>query len=121
MNCFDNIEGFDISLERWAKQGVLLLNSSLTVRLGQPGSHSNMWWPFITSFLKKLGEWQTGIIYVLMGEHAQTFKPFIAPFNDIIEVKHPAYYARTGEKMPNIFDQIDKLTISKNNLKIRWV
>ena len=77
--------------------------------------------PSLSSFLKGLGEWQTGIIYVLLGKQAQTFKPYIGRFNDIIECNHPSYYARTGESMPNIFNEINKLTISKNNYKIKWV
>ena len=60
-------------------------------------------------------------IYVLLGKQAQTFKPYIGRFNDIIECNHPSYYARTGESMPNIFNEINKLTISKNNYKIKWV
>jgi uracil-DNA glycosylase len=112
---------FDVTLESWARQGVLLLNSSLTVEDHKPGSHSMLWRKFIASFLQGLGKWQTGIIYVLMGEQAKTFKPYIGPFNDVIECKHPAYYARVHQPMPNIFKQIDELTWGKNKLKITWI
>lgn len=112
---------FDVTLEDWAKQGVLLLNSSLTVEAYKPGSHSTLWRKFIASFLKGLSEWQTGIVYVLMGEQAKTFKPYIGPFNNVLECKHPAYYARIGERMPNIFKQVDKITLGKYNSKIIWV
>lgn len=112
---------FDVTLESWARQGVLLLNSSLTVEDHKPGSHSMLWRKFIASFLQGLGKWQTGIIYVLMGEQAKTFKPYIGPFNDVIECKHPAFYARTHQAMPNIFKQIDELTWGKNKLKITWI
>ena len=112
---------FDQTLESWARQGILMLNSALTVEMNKVGSHIMMWRPFISSFLKGLGEWQTGIIYVLLGKQAQTFKPYIGRFNDIMECNHPSYYARTGESMPNIFNEINKLTISKNNYKIKWV
>lgn len=114
-------ECFDITLKSWAKQGVLFLNSALTVERGKPGSHSAVWRKFIASFLQGLGQWQTGIIYVLMGEQAKTFKPYIGPFNDVIECKHPAFYARTHQPMPNIFEQIDALTWSKNKIKITWI
>lgn len=112
---------FDMTLESWARQGVLLLNSSLTVEDRKPGSHSTMWRKFVSTFLQGLGQWQTGIIYVLMGEQAKTFKPYIGPFNDVIECKHPAFYARTHTPMPNIFEQIDNLTWSKNKIKITWI
>jgi len=112
---------FDVTLESWAKQGVLLLNSSLTVTRYSAGSHVNIWRKFVSSFLQGLGEWQTGIVYVLMGEQAKTLKPYIGKFNDIIECKHPAYYARNNQPLPDIFSQIDELTWAKNKLKIHWV
>lgn len=108
------------NLEHWAKQGVLLLNSSLTVVKNNPGSHTMLWRPFMTSFIKNLCEWNTGLIFVLLGEQAKTFKPYIGKFNNVLEFKHPAYYARTDGKMPNIFAEIDKLTKAKNNLTINW-
>lgn len=117
----DSNRPFDVTLESWAKQGVLLLNSSLTVAARNPGSHSMIWRKFIASFLKGLGEWQTGIVYVLMGEQAKTFKPYIGKFNDIIECRHPSFYARTNTPMPDVFSQIDELTWAKNKLKIRWL
>lgn len=114
-------QSFDVTLESWERQGVLLLNSSLTVQANNPGSHSNLWRRFIATFLQGLSKWQTGIIYVLMGDAAKTFKPYIGPFNDVIICKHPAYYARTGEQMPDVFARIDELTWSKNKSKITWI
>lgn len=111
----------DCTLMSWAKQGVLLLNSSLTVEALKPGSHSMLWRKFIASFLQNLGQWQTGIVYVLMGEQAKTFKPYIGLYNDVITCKHPAYYARCGQSMPRVFKDIDTLTVGKNNLKITWI
>lgn len=91
---------FDITLESWAKQGVLLLNSALTVEVNKVGSHTMLWRPFIASFLKNLSTFNPGIIYVLFGNQAQTFEPYIAKNNTILKVPHPAYYARTKTKMP---------------------
>jgi len=92
---------FDNSLESWAKQGILMLNSSLTVELDKPGSHSEVWRKFISCLLKQLSEWNPGLIYVLFGKEAQTFKPYIGKLNDVICVQHPAWYARNYEKMPH--------------------
>lgn len=114
-------QSFDSTLISWERQGVLLLNSALTVKAHDPGSHSMLWRKFISTFLQGLSQWNTGIIYVLMGEQAKTFKPYIGPFNDVIECKHPAYYARNNQPMPNVFEQIDTLTWSKNKLKITWI
>jgi len=126
-NSFKNLQNqqeytiFVPDLESLAKQGVLLLNTSLTVAAGKPGSHTMLWRPFISSFIKGLSEWNPGLVYVLLGEQAKSFKPYIGKFNDIIECRHPAYYARIGEEMPDIFREVDRLTISKNNFKIKWL
>lgn len=61
----------DGDLSRWAKQGVLLLNSSLTVREGQPGSHSNIGWEeFTDAVVKKLNDEKENLVFILWGSHA---------------------------------------------------
>lgn len=113
---------FDLTLESWAKQGILMLNSALTVELNKIGSHTMIWRPFTIALLKHLSEYETGIIYVLFGEQAQTFKPYInKQFNDILEVKHPAYYARINQRMSSeLFITINKLCINKYGVPIKW-
>ena len=113
---------FDPTLESWAKQGILMINSALTVEMNKIGSHVMLWRPFIASLLKKLSENETGIIYVLFGKQAQTFKPYInKQFNTVLEENHPAYFARTGETMPHtVFEQISKLTKDKYGVPITW-
>lgn len=92
---------FANDLEEWANQGILLLNSALTVEEGKIGSHIMLWRPFISSFLKKLSNDTCSMLYVLFGSQAQTFKPCINELTSITcEFKHPAYYARTHTKMP---------------------
>lgn len=112
---------FDNTLESWAKQGVLLLNSSLTVETYRPGSHVNIWRPFIAEVLKNICNFATGIVYVLMGRQAQSFEPYInGRFNYIIKTPHPSYYARTGQAMPHIFRDIDKILKGIYNKSINW-
>ena len=113
---------FDPTLESWAKQGILMINSALTVEMNKIGSHVMLWRPFIASLLKKLSENKTGIIYILFGKQAQTFKPYInKQFNIVLEENHPAYFARTGEAMPHtVFEQISKLTKEMYGMPITW-
>lgn len=113
---------FDQTLESWANQGVLMINSALTVEMNKIGSHTMLWRPFITKLLKNLSEWNTGIIYVLFGEQAKTLKPYINKnTNIILEEKHPAYYARQEERMPStVFQAISKLTKEKYGEPIVW-
>lgn len=60
------------SLERWARQGVLLLNATLTVRDGQPGSHQNRGWEqFTNAVIRKLAEVKQGLVFILWGAYAQ--------------------------------------------------
>ena len=113
---------FDPTLESWAKQGILMLNSALTVEMNKVGSHVMIWRPFIIALLKHLSEYETGIIYVLFGRQAQTFKPYInKQFNDILEIEHPAYYARLNKRMPSeLFVNISNLCKDKYGVPIKW-
>lgn len=116
-----NFITFAPDLEEWAKQGVLLLNSALTVEMNKIGSHSNMWRPFISKFLKELSMWNPGLIYVLFGKQAQTFESYIGNRGHIIKVNHPSYYARTSTKMPySVFTDVDKLLKDYFDAKITW-
>ena len=113
---------FDPTFESWAKQGILMLNSALTVEMNKVGSHVMIWRPFIIALLKHLSEYETGIIYVLFGRQAQTFKPYInKQFNDILEIEHPAYYARLNKRMPSeLFVTISNLCKDKYGVPIKW-
>lgn len=62
----------DGDLTRWAKQGVLLLNATLTVRAGQPGSHQHMGWEdFTDAAIKALSESRENIVFMLWGNYAK--------------------------------------------------
>lgn len=113
---------FDPTLESWAKQGILMLNSALTVEMNKVGSHVMIWRPFIIALLKHLSECETGIIYVLFGRQAQTFKPYInKQFNDILEIEHPAYYARLNKRMSSeLFATISNMCKDKYGIPIKW-
>lgn len=113
---------FDPTLESWARQGILMINSALTVEMNKVGSHVMIWRPFIIALLKHLSECETGIIYVLFGRQAQTFKPYInKQFNDILEIEHPAYYARLNKRMPSkLFTTISNLCKDKYGIPIKW-
>ena len=112
---------FDPTLEEWAKQGVLLLNSALTTKAGESKAHLMTWRPFIAKFLRNLSEVSPGLVYILLGEVAQTFTPYIGKNNHILTDKHPAYYARLEENMPStVFIQTNNLLKQLNNLTIDW-
>lgn len=113
---------FDITLEDWGKQGILLINSALTCEVNKIGSHLSLWRPFITEFLTKLSSINPGLIYVLFGKQAQSFDFCInKQFNTIIKVNHPSYYARINKPMPSdVFKNINELLKGKNGEVINW-
>lgn len=60
------------NLERWAKQGVLLLNATLTVRASTPGSHQNKGWEtFTDAVIKKVSDEKENVVFLLWGAYAQ--------------------------------------------------
>lgn len=94
----------DPNLEDWAKQGILLLNTSLTVEVGNPGSHSGIGWMDVTKqVIEQLNVQQRPIVYVLLGAHAQKLAKYIDDDNIILQYTHPsplsAYRGFWGCKM----------------------
>lgn len=111
---------FDQTLESWARQGILMINSALTVEMNKVGSHTMLWRPFISSLLKNISETNPGLIYVLFGSQAGTFQPYIKT-GTVIKVPHPAYNARTETKMnPELFTDINRELKSKYSTTIKW-
>lgn len=101
---------FDITLESWARQGILMINSALTCEMNKIGSHVMLWRPFLSKFLANFSNKKTGVVYVLFGSQAQSFMPYISKANPIIGTKHPAFFARTGLSMPpNVFNEVNIL------------
>lgn len=112
---------FDPTLESWAKQGILMINSAFTVEMNKVGSHTMLWRPFVSKLLINLSKYDTGIIYVLFGQQAATFTPYISKFNIVLSEYHPAYYARINNKMPSkVFEEINKLCKGKYGTSIKW-
>ena len=79
-------------LTSWAKQGVLLLNATLTVREGMANSHKDIGWAIFTDeVIKKLNESPNPIVFVLWGANARSKKKYITNKNHlIIESAHPS-------------------------------
>jgi len=80
------------NLEKWAGQGVLLLNATLTVRANQSGSHQNRGWErFTDTVIAKLSTQRTGIIFVLWGNYAIAKKALIdGTRHRILTAPHPS-------------------------------
>ena len=83
------------NLEKWANQGVLLLNATLTVRANQPGSHQNKGWEnFTDAVIRKLSEKRSGIVFLLWGRFAQAKEPIIDTTKHfILKAAHPSPFS----------------------------
>lgn len=86
------IERTNTDLTDWAKQGVLLLNSIMTVEKDKPLSHKNKGWEIFTdNIIKLLNERQVPVIFILWGNFARSKKALITnPRHKIIESAHPS-------------------------------
>ena len=116
-----NLITFDPTLESWAKQGILMINSALTTEVGKIGVHMMKWRPFMIAFLKQMSMINTGIIYVLFGSQAQILEPYISKNNYVLKIEHPAYFARTNKKMPyHIWKDINKILYDLYGERIEW-
>ncbi|MEP1649411.1 MAG: uracil-DNA glycosylase [Paracoccaceae bacterium] len=106
-------------LSHWADQGVLLLNTALSVPAGDAGGHAKIGWqPLITQVLAKLDEAPRA--WVLWGKHAQSFRPKSA-HHLILESPHPSplssYRGFFGSKP---FSQINDWLTSRGDTPIAW-
>lgn len=82
----------DGDLTRWAEQGVLLLNTTLTVLAGQPMSHAEKWWEIFTdAIIQKLSSEKDFLVFLLWWSHAQKKKKLIdISKHTILEAPHPS-------------------------------
>ncbi|MCF8296759.1 MAG: uracil-DNA glycosylase [Saprospiraceae bacterium] len=83
------------NLENWAKQGILLLNATLTVRANQAGSHQNKGWEMFTdSVIRKLSENKSGLVFLLWGAFAQAKDVLIdTSKHHILKAAHPSPFS----------------------------
>lgn len=130
INIFKEIEsdtGIKMSdsgnLENWAKQGVLLLNATLTVRANQAGSHQNKGWEIFTdAVIRKISEKKQDIVFILWGSYAQAKTKIIDNSKHfILKAVHPSplsvYRGFFGSKH---FSKTNEFLISKGKTPIDW-
>jgi len=84
------IKNQNVSLEGWAKQGVLLLNSYLSVQEGQPLSHAKIGWEIFTNRVLIEASRKCNVVFMLWGSYARSKKDIIEGQNLILEAAHPS-------------------------------
>lgn len=108
-------------LSRWADQGVLLLNTSLTVREGEAGSHRNWPWKDVTgAALIALAHRGGPLVTILWGRDAQWAAPLLTDV-DLIESAHPSpLSARRGFFGSRPFSRVNASLVAQGSRPIDW-
>lgn len=109
-------------LEPWAKQGVLLLNATLTVREGQAGSHQGKGWEqFTDAVIRKVSDEKKGIVFLLWGRFAHTKEELINPDKHfILKAAHPSPLARGAFFGCKHFSKTNKILEQQGIMPINW-
>lgn len=110
------------SLERWAQQGVFLLNAVLTVRAGAPASHSTIGWiTFTDAVIKTISDKKNGVIFLLWGNFAKSKKELIDTNKHyVLEAAHPSPLARGAFFGCKHFSKTNQILISEGITPIQW-
>ncbi|PEL49148.1 uracil-DNA glycosylase [Bacillus toyonensis] len=110
-------------LVKWAEQGVLLLNTVLTVRQGEANSHKGKGWEHFTDrVIELLNEREKPVIFILWGRHAQAKKKLITnPNHHIIESVHPSpLSARRGFFGSKPYSKVNTILANMDEREIDW-
>lgn len=123
---YDDPDHFnDPNLTRWANQGILLLNTALSVIQYTPASHNKLWEPFMKELIARITEHSTGLIFLLWGRHAQGYQHAIKNIltHHIITAGHPSPLNRTNLFYGSgVFSRANKLITDMNGKEfaITW-
>lgn len=118
-----NIERTDTDLSDWAKQGVFLLNTVLTVEKDKANSHKDIGWEIFTDYvIKQINDRLDNVVFILWGRQARDKKKYITnPNHYIIESAHPSpLSAYNGFFESKPFSKTNEYLEKHNKKKINW-
>ncbi len=110
------------NLEKWANEGVLLLNATLTVRANCAGSHQNKGWEVFTdAVIKTLSDKREKLVFLLWGNYAKAKRSLInSEKHLILEAAHPSPLARSGFAGCKHFSKTNNYLVNNNIAPIAW-
>jgi len=111
------------NLEGWARQGVLLLNATLTVRENQAGSHQGKGWEkFTDAAIRALSEYKTGLVFLLWGKFAQSKLNLIDTHKHfVLQAAHPSpFSAYNGFFGSRHFSKTNAILVENGISPIEW-
>lgn len=109
-------------LRKWATQGVLLLNSVLTVRAGEAASHSSIGWQeFTDAVISYISSHCSGVVFLLWGNYARSKKPLIdMSRHSVLEAAHPSPLARGAFFGCRHFSKTNEILKAEGKVPIDW-
>ncbi|MDR0755006.1 MAG: uracil-DNA glycosylase [Prevotellaceae bacterium] len=109
-------------LEKWAEQGVFMLNSILTVRANEPASHSKIGWEtFTDAVIRKISENKNGVVFLLWGNFARSKKVLIdTQKHFVLEAAHPSPLAGNAFSGCKHFSKTNELLEQQGLEPINW-
>ena len=110
-------------LSDWARQGVLLLNSALTVEKNRPVSHAKIGWQgFINGVIKIINLKFNHCVFMLWGNHAKSLSPLIDPNSHLIlQAAHPSPLARGAFFGSRHFSKCNEYLLAHSKTPIKWL
>ena len=110
------------NLEKWARQGVFLLNATLTVRQSMAGSHQDKGWELFTdAVIKTLSEHKSGLVFLLWGRFAQAKEILIdRSKHHILKAAHPSPFSATKFFGCKHFSETNSISTSEGFKPIDW-
>jgi uracil-DNA glycosylase len=124
-------EGYEVKedgiLTHWADQGVLMLNTALTVAKSDADSHTGIWYEFSEKVIKYVAENTEKVVWMLTGSKAQAFEEFIGKEHNVLVTSHPSPFSahRAFRQWPaflgsGIFRKTNDLLRDANKEPIKW-
>ena len=109
-------------LEKWARQGVMLLNAVLTVRSGEAASHSKIGWEeFTDAVIRYISDNCEGVVFMLWGNFARSKRDLIDRSRHyVLEAAHPSPLARGAFFGSRHFSQANNILVSRGQKPIDW-
>jgi uracil-DNA glycosylase len=123
----DSTKTLSTDLSDWSRQGVLMLNTSLTTEVGKIGKHFAIWDPFIKYLIDMLNSKSINakkpIVWAFLGKKAQELEDLLDDSQIVLKASHPASAAYAREKMwdcNDVFNKINSELEGQGSTKITW-
>jgi uracil-DNA glycosylase len=126
---YDNSDPKELNpdLAEWSRQGILMLNTSLTTEVGKIGKHFAIWDPFVKYLIDMLNSYSVNakkpIVWVLLGKKAQELEELLDDSQIVLKASHPASAAYAREKQwdcNDVFNKVNTELDALGSTKILW-